>query len=315
MFGMHPNAEIGFRTDQSNTLYGTIADLAGGGGGGGAATGMTERVSALIEEINEKLAEGLIDMEDLISRIDAEGGRTPYVNVFYQESKYMNALVTEIKKSLEVLNLGLLGELQMSDSMEALQAALFENKVPASWTKLAFESMRPLAGWMDNLLQRLKQIQDWAADLMLPKVAWLSGFFNPQSFLTAILQSQARKNEWALDKVVSAFEVTKKSATEVEAASKDGSYIHGLTMEGARWDGGQASVSPSIPKEMFFTMPVMLAKAVPTEKAEFKDAFMCPVYKTQARGHTFVMRANLKSKDPPDTWILAGVGCIMDIVL
>jgi len=316
MFGMHPNAEIGFRTDQSNTLYATIADLAGGGGGGGGGgAGVTERVSSLIEEINEKLADGLIDMEDLISRIDAEGGRTPYVNVFYQETKYMNALVTEIRKSLEVLNLGLLGELQMSDSMEALQSALFENKVPASWTKLAFESLRPLAGWMDNLLQRLKQIQDWAADLMLPKAAWLSGFFNPQSFLTAILQSQARKNEWPLDKVVSAFEITKKTAAEVEAPSKEGSYIHGLTMEGARWDAGQTSVSSSLPKEMFFTMPVMLAKAVPADKAEFKDAFMCPVYKTQQRGHTFVIRANLKTKVSPDTWILAGVGCIMDIVL
>lgn len=227
----------------------------------------------------------------------------------------MNALVTEIRKSLEVLNLGLLGELQMSDSMEALQTALFENKVPASWTKLAFESLRPLAGWMDNLLQRLKQLMDWAADLMMPKVAWISGFFNPQSFLTAILQSQARKNEWPLDKVVSAFEVTKKVATEVDVASKEGSYIHGLTMEGARWDAGQACVSSSLPKEMFFPMPVLLAKAVPVDKAEFKDSFMCPVYKTQQRGHTFVIKANLKTKVPADTWILAGVGCLMDIVL
>merc|ERR1711998_173029 len=106
----------------------------------------------------------------------------------------MNALVTEIRKSLEVLTLGLIGELQMSDSM-------------------------------DNLLMRLKQLMDWQADLMLPKVAWLSGFFNPQSFLTAILQQQARKNEWPLDKVVVATEVTKKTPEEVDQGSKEGSYI------------------------------------------------------------------------------------------
>merc|ERR1711988_791242 len=266
--------------------------------------------------INDKLADGLVDMEDLISRIDAEGGRTPYVNVFYQETKYMNALVTEIRKSLEVLNLGLLGELQMSDSMEALQTALFENKVPASWTKLAFESLRPLAGWMDNLLQRLKQLMDWQADLMLPKVAWLSGFFNPQSFLTAILQAQARKNEWPLDKVVVATEVTKKIAPEEqEQPSKDGSFICGLTMEGARWDIGQQSVSNSLPKEMFFPMPVMLAKAIPVDKAEFKETYMCPVYKTQFRGPTFVFHANLKTRLPFQKWILAGVACLMDVVL
>jgi len=317
MFGMHPNAEIGFRTDQSNTLYSILADLSGGsdGGGGGGGSSMVERVQGLMEEIQDKLADGLVDMEDLISRIEAEGGRTPYVNVFYQECKYMNALVTEIRKSLEVLNLGLLGELQMSDSMEKLQTALFENKVPASWAKLAFESMRPLAGWLDNLLMRLKQLMDWQADLMLPKVAWLSGFFNPQSFLTAILQAQARKNEWALDKVVVSTEVTKKAPEEVADATKEGSYIHGLTMEGARWDTGQASVAQSQPKEMFFVMPVMLAKAIPADKAEFKDTYLCPVYKTQVRGYTFVFKANLKTRVPFQTWILAGVGCLMDVVL
>lgn len=227
----------------------------------------------------------------------------------------MNALVTEIRKSLEVLTLGLLGELQMSDSMETLQMSLFENKVPPTWKKLSFESARPLAGWMDNLLQRLKQLMDWQADLMLPKVAWLSGFFNPQSFLTAILQQQARKNEWPLDKVVTATEVTKKAPEEVGEASKEGSYISGLTMEGARWDTGQASVAPSLPKEMFFTMPVILAKAVPVDKAEFKDSYLCPVYKTQVRGYTFVFKANLKTRVPMQTWILAGVACLMDVVL
>merc|ERR1712070_749665 len=225
MFGLHPNAEIGFRTEQSDILFVLLADLQPRQAGGGAGATVQERVQVLMEDIQDKFQDALFDMEDLIGRIEAEGGRTPYVNVFYQECKYMNALVTEIRKSLEVLNLGLIGELQMSDAMEALQTALFENKVPASWAKLAFESMRPLAGWMDNLLQRLKQLMDWQADLMLPKVAWLSGFFNPQSFLTAILQAQARKNEWPLDKVVSAFEVTKKVASEVDQPSKEGSYI------------------------------------------------------------------------------------------
>ena len=37
----------------------------------------------------------------------------------------------------------------------------------------------------------------------MPTSVWLSGFFNPQSFLTAIMQSTARKNELPLDKVQS----------------------------------------------------------------------------------------------------------------
>jgi dynein heavy chain len=220
-----------------------------------------------------------------------------------------------MQKSLEVLHLGLIGELQMSDAMETLMNSLFDGKVPATWEKVAFVSMRPLAGWMDNLVQRVKQLQDWSVDLQMPKAVWVSGFFNPQSFLTAILQTQARKNEWALDQVVVSTEVTKKGKDEIEAPSKEGAFIWGLSMEGARWDGGGGTVNHSQPKEMFFEMPVMLVKAIPTDKAEYKDTFMCPVYKVQQRGHTFVFQANLKTRVDHTTWIIAGVALLMDVVL
>jgi dynein heavy chain len=315
MFGMHPNAEIGFRTDQSNLLFQTVFELqprTSGGEGGGS---MSEVVMTLIEEMTDKLAEGVVEMEDLISRIEAEGGRTPYVNVFYQECKYMNTLVIEIQKSLEVLKLGLLGELQMSAAMEELQIALFSNKVPTSWAKVGYVSMRPLAGWTVSLMARLKQLQDWVVDLTMPKAVWITGFFNPQSFITAILQTLSRKNEWPLDKVVVATEVTKKAPEEVGEASRDGSYIYGLTMEGARWDSNNMVIGTSLPKEMFCPMPVMLAKAIPIDKAEYKETFMCPVYKVQERSQTYVFKANLKTKVSEQVWIIAGVALLMDVVI
>merc|ERR1711964_514907 len=153
MFGMHPNAEIGFRTDMSHDLFQQVFDLQprSSGGEGGEGTSMSEIAAGMIEEIQDKIAEGVVEMEELISRIEAEGGRTPYVNVFYQEVQYMNTLILEMQRSLEVLNLGLLGELQMSPAMEELQISLFTNKVPADWVKVAFMSMRPLAGWIEIL--------------------------------------------------------------------------------------------------------------------------------------------------------------------
>ena len=68
----------------------------------------------------------------------------------------------------------------------------------------------------------------------MPTSVWLSGFFNPQSFLTAIMQSTARKNELPLDKMSLVCEVTKKNKEEVTAPPREGAYIHGLFMEGAR---------------------------------------------------------------------------------
>ena len=74
-------------------------------------------------------------------------------------------------------------------------------------------------------------------------------------------------------------------------------------------------VAHSQPKEVVFRMPVMLAKAIPVDKAEFKDCFMCPVYKIQSRGPTFVWKANLKTRIPESVWILGGVCLLMDVVL
>lgn len=61
---------------------------------------------------------------------------------------------------------------------------------------------------------------------------WLAGFFNPQSFLTAIMQSMARKNEWPLDKMCLSVEVTKKNREDMTAPPREGAYVYGLFMEG-----------------------------------------------------------------------------------
>lgn len=68
---------------------------------------------------------------------------------------------------------------------------------------------------------------------------WLAGFFNPQSFLTAIMQSMARKNEWPLDKMCLSVEVTKKNREDVTAPPREGSFVYGLFMEGRRGPPGE----------------------------------------------------------------------------
>ena len=54
--------------------------------------------------------------------------------------------------------------------------------------------------------------------------------------LAAIEQSTARKNEWPLDRMVLSVDVTKKAKDDFNSAPREGAYIHGLFMEGARWD-------------------------------------------------------------------------------
>jgi len=46
------------------------------------------------------------------------------------------------------------------------------------------------------------------------------------------MQSMARKNEWPLDKMCLQCDPIKKSKEDVIAPPREGSYIHGLYLEG-----------------------------------------------------------------------------------
>ena len=193
--------------------------------------------------------------------------------------------------------------------------SLFDDKVPKSWHARAWPCLRPLASWLSDVLQRQRQLEAWTADLATPKVTWLPGLFNPQAFLTAVMQVTARKNEWPLDKLATVVDVTKKmTPEEVEGATRDGAYIHGLYVEGARWDVGAGGLEDAVMKQLYPPMPVVLVKAATQDKMDARDVYPCPVYKTQQRGPTFVFTAGLKTKAGASKWVLAGVALILDVV-
>jgi dynein heavy chain len=110
-------------------------------------------------------------------------------------------------------------------------------------------------------------------------------------------------------------EVTKKSdSVDITAHSRDGAFITGLCLEGARWHLQQGVLEKSNPREMYCPMPIINCKAALSTGKPDPGCFNCPVYKTQQRGPTYVFTANLKTKAPPAKWVLAGVVLIMDIV-
>ena len=147
----------------------------------------------------------------------------------------MNMLTKEMRRSLKELDLGLKGELTITNDMEDLGNSLFFDQVPPSWSKRAYASLNGLSNWYADLILRIKELEAWTSDFSLPASVWLPGFFNPQSFLTAIMQSTARKNELPLDRMSLACEVTKKTRDELTSPPRDGANIHGLFMEGARY--------------------------------------------------------------------------------
>uniref|UniRef100_A0A4X2LEM9 Dynein axonemal heavy chain 9 n=1 Tax=Vombatus ursinus TaxID=29139 RepID=A0A4X2LEM9_VOMUR len=311
LYGLHPNAEIGFLTQTSEKLFRTVLEMQPRDSQDGDGGGITreEKVKAFLAEILEKITEEF-NIVELMARVEE---RTPYIVVTFQECERMNLLIREIQHSLKELDLGLKGELTMTSNMESLQSALYLDTVPESWAKKAYPSTSGLASWFVDLLNRIKELERWMGDFALPSVVWLAGFFNPQSFLTAIMQSMAHKNEWPLDKMALQCEVTKKSREDFSSPPREGAYIHGLFMEGACWDTQAGIITDARLKDLTPPMPVIFIRAVPVDKQDNRSTYPCPVYKTRQRGPTYVWTFGLKTKEAPSKWVLAGVALLLQV--
>ncbi|PNI58007.1 DNAH11 isoform 4 [Pan troglodytes] len=182
LYGLHPNAEIEFLTVTSNTLFRTLLEMQPRNALSGDELGQSteEKVKNVLDDILEKLPEEF-NMAEIMQK---NSNRSPYVLVCFQECERMNILIREIRISLEQLDRSLKGELALSPAVEAQQFALSYDTVPDTWSKLAYPSTYGLAQWFNDLLLRCRELDTWTQDLTLPAVVWLSGFFNPQSFLT-----------------------------------------------------------------------------------------------------------------------------------
>eukprot|EP00937_MAST-01D_sp_MAST-1D-sp2_P001104 g1104.t1 len=262
IFGMHPNAEIGFLTAQSDDLFAQVQTLSGGGGGDDAASAGAggDTVKSTLDELLERLPEpfNMVLLRDKTTPMMA-GDSGPYISVALQECQRMNILLVLIKHTLVELGKGLRGQLNMSQGMEDLATALGKREVPGrnpfsacQWetpdpaTTPAWPSKKSLLPWFHDLLLRVQQLVGWEA--MLPErpfSLWLPGLFNPMAYLTALKQVTARSTGLALDKLaVETHLSTMWSASEADAHPHHGEYLHGLFIEGARWPrvgGGEES--------------------------------------------------------------------------
>ena len=101
--------------------------------------------------------------------------RPPFIVVALQECERMNTLLKEIKSSLNDLDAGLKGTLNITEAMENLAKALNLNMIPDSWKKVAYLSKKNLLNWLDDVVRRCDQLEKWSDEFVTPTVLWLSG--------------------------------------------------------------------------------------------------------------------------------------------
>jgi len=353
LFGLHPNAEVGYLTSTAESILETIAGLRRGtttivpnfnaGESGGS-------IREVLDSLEERLPTGF---NLVLSQEKAKpllgGPSAPYVVVALQEITQMNFLVGEIARSLSELRKGVNGQLNMSQRMEDLAAALSLNQVPGrnlfhltSWERLAWPSRKNLQDWFFDLEKRVEQLATWEVNMELPKALWLA-LFNPTAFLTAIKQVVARMKSLPLDSMtvetnVTVYQTPQDLDSSVEKTPVDGAFTYGLYMQGARWmsieeasaEGLLKDVSgidcagaiiDSRPKELLPRMPVLYIKAIlvetnwePTSIGYLRPGpgiYNCPCYNTSFRGHTYLFLATLDTQMPALKWVLAGVALLL----
>ena len=124
--------------------------------------------------------------------------------VVFQECVRYNRLLKDMAITLKQVQKALVGEVVMSEELEAMSNAIFDNRVPPSWVEKGFLSMKPLSSWIEDCNARINFLNEWIKG-GTPKVYWVSGFFFPQAFFTGTLQNFARAHTIAVDKLTFDF--------------------------------------------------------------------------------------------------------------
>ena len=150
-----------------------------------------------------------------------------------------------------------------------------------------------------------------------PLCIWLSGLTVPDSYISALVQITCRKYVWPLDRSTIFTTVTHyKSPEEITEAPKDGAYVEGLFLEGAKWDGPNMCLAPQDKKVLLYGLPVLQIVPMETSKLKLVGTFRTPVYVTRDRrsaaGVGLVFEADLASKDHSSHWILESVALFLN---
>ncbi|KAK7102408.1 hypothetical protein V1264_020630 [Littorina saxatilis] len=313
-FGQHPNADITSLIQETRMMFSTLLSL-------------QPQVSSVAGESRE---DKVLDLAANIFRqipenMDYEGTAkilsndpSPLNVVLLQEIQRYNLLLDEIRVSLTDLEKGIQGLVVMTLELENIFTCIYDGRVPPAWEK-AYPSMKPLAAWTHDLVQRVEQFEKWAKSAHPPKIFWMSGFTFPTGFLTAVLQASARKNNVSVDSLSWDFSVLTVDDSNITGPPADGVYVKGLYLQGAGWDTKSSMLVEAEPMQLVCPMPSIQFRPTEAKKKSSKGVYTAPCYyypnRTGVTGRpSFVVAIDLKAGEKSsDHWVKRGTAVLMSL--
>uniref|UniRef100_A0A8C6VE80 Dynein axonemal heavy chain 5 n=1 Tax=Naja naja TaxID=35670 RepID=A0A8C6VE80_NAJNA len=311
VFGLHPNADITYQSKLAKDVLDTILSIQPKDSSSGSGETREAIVARLADDMLEKLPADYVPFE-VKERLQQMGPFQP-MNIFLrQEIDRMQRIIALVRNTLTDLKLAIDGTIIMNENLRDALDCMYDARIPERWRKASWASST-LGFWFTELLERNRQFHSWIFEKR-PNCFWMTGFFNPQGFLTAMRQEITRANKgWALDSVVLCSEVTKWMNDDISTPPSEGVYVYGLYLEGAGWDKRNMKLIESKPKVLFEPMPVIRIYA---ENNTSKDPrlYSCPIYKKPLRTDlNYIAAVDLRSTQPPEHWILRGVALLCDV--
>lgn len=357
-FGLHPNADLTFRLKESLEMINTLIDTQPKDAAAGSGKSPEAEVRDQLEKtMLPDLPENWNDVE-MLERIKSMRGprglsdvglKIP-LNVFlFQELERFQKVLTKARTTMKSIIAAVDGTIIMTPDIVSAIGAIYDLRVPKDWcfdaTGVEISWLTPtLGGWLEGLRNRYRQLDQWYTQGR-PASFWLTGFFNPQGFLTGMKQELTRmkKGEWSLDEVEYKTDVRNEvintdngTLDRVPNPPSEGVLVHGLYLEGATFSkkSGNKLEDPK-PKELYSRFPLLNVSAISTSSSEpmgggrprgedkSSQVYSCPVYKYKARNDKYlIFRVNLKcdnsgqpanqlkSLTAPMNWKLKGVALL-----
>lgn len=316
VFGLHKNAGITRDLQNTGVMVTSLLLLEGEMSSGGGST--EELLLVLLKEIIIKLPKNFdLELAKSLYPVDySESMNT----VLVQELERFNKLLSAMRTSLKLLELAVAGLVVMTPDLELLSNSVLLARIPAAWAKVSYPSLKSLANYITDFLERIEFLQRWH-DEGKPSTFWLSGFFFTQAFLTGAKQNHARKFAIPIDRLDFDHEIISYSDFMSESAP-EGIYVYGLFVDGARWDRVGGALAEQKPKILWDTLPVIWLRPILIAEFSPKGRYRSPVYKTSERkgilsttGHStnYVLPIYLTTKINPAHWVKRSVALLCQL--